>query len=144
MMWGYEMPNPPQEEAKTMSREELRFYGTSKAYQTRWDKVQEQRTALYADLLEAEAIWGNELELLFKEVFDLQHELFTRIRHYIELIDPDTEESSKEAIRNIDKKHRDIMYDDLSDEPDEYKSDLLSAILNIETYLKPKLGHGKV
>lgn len=144
VMWANEMPYPPEEKAKSMSHEQIRFYGTSKAYQVRWDKVQEQRAALYADLLEAEAIWGAELNMLFKLVFDLQHELFTCVRHYIELMDPDRRESSKEAIRKIDEKSRDIMYDDLSDEPDEYKSDLLAAIASIETFLKPKLRHEKV
>ena len=127
-----------------MSPEQIRFYGTSKAYQARWDKVQAERTSLYADLLEAEVIWGAELKQLFKKVFDLEHDLFTRIRHYIELINPDTSESKKEAITKIDNKARDIMYDDLSEEPDEYKKDLISAIEQIEKYLKPKLSHEKV
>jgi len=138
------MPSSPQKEAVKMSREQIRFYGTSKAYQARWDKVQTERTTLYADLLEAEAIWGTELKGLFKEVFNLEHELFTRIRNYVELINPDTDKASKEAIRNIDKKTRDIMYDNLSDEPDEYKQELISAIEKIEKYLKPKLSHEKV
>ena len=140
-MWAYEMPTPPDEEAKSMSRDQIRFYGTSKAYQARWEKVQNERTSLYADLLEAEALWGGELKELFKVVFDLEHELFTSIRHYIELINPDTAEASKEAIRNIDKKRRDIMYDDLSDEGDEYKNDFKIGVENIEKYLKPKLTH---
>jgi len=101
-MWSYEMPNPPEEDIKTMSSEQIRFYGTSKAYQIRWDKVQEERTSLYADLLEAEAIWGTALNDHFKVVFDLQHELFTRIRHYLELLNPDTHEATKEAIRKIE------------------------------------------
>lgn len=143
-MWAYETPSPPEEEAARMSREKIRFYGTSKAYQARWDKVQTERTSLYADLLEAEAIWGAELKELFKEVYNLEHELFTRIRHYVELINPDTDEASKDAIRNIDKKARDIMYDNLSDEPDEYKKDLIAAIEKIEKYLKPKLSHEEV
>ena len=143
-MWAYEMPTPPEDEAIKMSREQIRFYGTSKAYQIRWEKVQAERTSLYADLLEAEAIWGIELKQLFKKVFDLEHELFTKIRHYIELINPDTQEASKEAIMKIDKKARDIMYDDLSKDPDEFKQDLISTIEQIEKYLKPKLSHEKV
>lgn len=143
-MWAYEMPSPPEDEAAKMAPEQIRFYGTSKAYQARWDKVQAERTSLYADLLEAEAIWGAELKQLFKKVFDLEHELFTRIRHYIELINPDTSEAKKEAITKIDNKARDIMYDDFGEDPDEYKKDLISAIEQIEKYLKPKLSHEKV
>lgn len=81
-------------------------------------------------MLEAEAIWGDEL--------------FTRIRHYIELINPDTSQASKEAITKIDNKAWDIMYDYLSEELDEFKKDLISAIEEIEKYLKPKLSHEKV
>ena len=143
-MWAYEMPNPPEEEAKSMNDSQIRSYGTSKAYQARWDKVQAERTILYADMLEAEAIWGSELNSLFKMVFDLQHELFTKIRHYLELINPDTREASKEAINKIDEKSRDIMYEIFGDEPDEFKQDLLNAIESIELYLKPKLSHEKV
>jgi len=131
-MWSYEMPSPPEEDAKKMSPEQMRFYGVSRAYQTRWDKVQAERATLYADLLEAEAIWSTELKDLFKAVFDLEHELFTRIRHHIELINPDTDSASKEAIRNIDKKIRNCMYDNLIDEPDEYKQDLISAVEKID------------
>jgi hypothetical protein len=143
-MWAYEMPNPPEEEAKTMNDSQIRSYGASKAYQARWDKVQTERTALYADILEAEAIWGPELNSLFKKVFNLQHELFTKIRHYLELINQDTHEASKEAIRKIDEKSRDIMYDMSGDEPDVYKQDLLNSIESIELYLKPKLSYENV
>ncbi len=123
-----------------MNPDQIRFYGTSKAYQARWDKVQIERSTLYADLLEAEAIWGTDLKILFKKVFDHEHELLTRIRHYIELIDPDRNETSKEAIEKIYAKRRDIMYD-LGEDPDEFKQDLFSAIEDIEKYLKPKLSY---
>ena len=138
------MPYPPEDDAKGMSQDKISFYGTSKAYQNRWDKVQTERTSLYADLLESEAIWGNELKELFKEVFNLEHELFVRIRHYVELINPDTHESKKEAVEKLDAKGRDIMYDDLSDEGDEFKKDLIASIESIEKYLKPKLSHDQV
>jgi hypothetical protein len=140
-MWAYEMPSPPVDKARDMSHEQLQFYGTSKAYQARWEKVQNERTTLYADLLEAEALWGSELNNLFKVVFDLEHELFTEIRRYIELINPDTKEASKEAIRNINNERRHIMYDNLSEEGDEYKNDFKAGVENIEKYLKPKLTH---
>ena len=140
-MWADEMPIPPEEKTKAMNSDQISFYGTSNAYQARWDKVQEERTSLYADLLEAEAIWGTELNDLFKVVFDLQHELFTQIRHYLILINPDLPEARKNAIEKIDKNKRDIMYDELGEKPDEYKSNLIDAIKVIESYLKPKLSH---
>lgn len=138
-IWNYEMPKPSEEEIKSMDSDQIRYYGTSKAYQARWEKVQEQRTSLYADLLEAEAFWGNELNTHFNEIFSLQHELFTKIRHHLELINPEVPEHAKDAIRRIDEKKRDIMYDDLAEKPDKFKSDLIAAIKKVEVYLKPKL-----
>lgn len=144
-MWNYEMPLPSEEEAEKMSQKQVRFYGTSKAYQNRWDKVQVEKTSLYADLLESEAIWGVELKELFNAIFDLENELFIKIRHNIELINPDMKENKRDAISKIDDKSRDIMYAIESDDhPDEYKKDLLFAIEMVEKYLKPKLNHEKI
>lgn len=74
----------------------------------------------------------------------MQHELFTRVRHYCALEDPETSETKKEAIMKIDNKHRDIMYDESDEKPDEYKQDLINAIEAIQVYLKPKLQHTKI
>jgi len=143
-IWANEQPSPSEDAAKKMNTQQLQYYGLSKAYQARWDKVQAERISLYPDLLEAEALWGNELNDLFKVLFNLEHELLVAIRHYLELSNPDTRESKREAIMNLDKKRRDIMYDDLSDDIDEFKKDLLAGIQSIEKYLKPKLKHEKV
>jgi hypothetical protein len=140
-MWAYEMPSPSLDEEKDMTQEQLRFYGTSKAYQARWDKVQTERTSLYPDLLESEAIWGDELKKLFKELFKLESELFTCVQNYVTLINPDTDKSYKKAIMEIKSKRRDILYDDLSVNGDDYKKEFQSHIDKIEKYLKPKLIH---
>ena len=39
VMWSNEQPSPPDDEAKTMTQDQQRYYGLSKAYQNRWDKV---------------------------------------------------------------------------------------------------------
>ena len=140
-IWTNEMPSPPEDEVQDMTEEKLRFYGTSKAYQARWEKVQNERTSLYADLLEAEALWDDKLKGLYKVVFDLEHELATRIRNYLDLMNPDTDKEYKEAIRKIMKESRDIMYDKFNDEKDEYIMDFKVGVENIEKYLKPKLSH---
>lgn len=142
-MWGDEMPSPPEEEAKKMSFDEINFYGSSKAYQKRWDKVQTEKSSLYADLLESEAIWGIDLKNLFQPIFDLEHELLVKIRHHIELANPKTPDAHKEAILKLDKKKRDIMYSTLGEETDDFKLELLAAIEAIEKYLKPHLRREK-
>lgn len=76
---------------------------------------------------------------LFEPIFKLQHELLVRVRNHVELINPETHDSKKEAIDKIDAKRRDILYDDLGEEPDEYNRELLDLISKVEQYLKPKL-----
>ena len=93
-----EFPSPPEEESKNMNLIQRQFYGTFKVYQTRWDKVREQKASLYVELLEAEALWGKELNNLFKVISDLEHELFVRVLFYIKEINPDTSDATKENI----------------------------------------------
>ncbi len=123
-----------------MYNDQVRFYGTYKGYQTRWEKVQTERASLNADLLEAEAIWGNDLKDLFEEVFKLESELRSTIRIYMEMISPETEPGEKDAVIKNYRERRHIMYDTLN-ESDEYSNDLSSAIEKIEKYLKPKLSN---
>ena len=132
---------PPEEKAKEMSQEQIHFYGLGEAYQARWNKVQSERVNLCADLLEAEALWGDELKRLFKTIYDLEHELSMNIRLYLEAKNPETDDGLRRATHKIRKERRDIMYDDLSDEGDDYKKEFRKGVENIERYLKPKLGH---
>lgn len=144
-MWAYEMPSPPDDKAKDMSNEEISFYGTSKAYEARWDNVQTERTNLYADLLESEALWGTELKDYFTTLFKLEHELFTYIRNYLTVINPKTRDTKRNAIEKHLQKKRDIMYDDLNeDEDEEFKSEFKAGVYKIEQYLKPKLSYAGV
>ncbi len=140
-MWAAEMPYPPAEQAEKMNAQEIQFYGRFEAYKARWERVQEQRTELYPNLLEAEAIWGKELKDLFGRIFSLEHELLIQVRHCLDLENPKTPEARREAIIKFDEKRREVLYDDLGEEPDEFKSDVQSAIVEIEAYLKPKLQH---
>jgi hypothetical protein len=138
-MWGYEMPKPPAEEMENMSDADIHYYGTSKAYQARWDRVQTERTSLYADLLQSEALWGVALKDLFKALFSLEHELMVTIQGYLSMTNPAVSEIEKEALRNISAKRRDIMYDDQSEKGDSFKQEFQGALEEIEKYLKPKL-----
>lgn len=138
-MWSYEMPKPPVEELKTMSDEDVRYYGTSKAYQARWERVQTERTSLYADLLQSEALWGRDLKDLFSVLFNLEHELLITIQHHLRVTNPRTSTIEKDAIRKIIEKRRDIMYDDTSDGGDDFKREFQGGIEAIEKFLKPKL-----
>lgn len=76
MVWAYEMPAPPKEDRETMSEEEVHHYGYAMAYQNRWEKVVEARDELQTELLEAEALWGKEINTRYNACFALERELY--------------------------------------------------------------------
>ena len=80
------------------SYDQIQFEGVSKAYQIRWDKVQNERASLSTDILEAEALWGSDLKELFKDVFRLEKKLYIAIVQYLELINPNKKMNKEEII----------------------------------------------
>lgn len=141
-IFSYEMPDPPEEQAQNMSQDQISFYGRERAYSSRVDKLNENKVGIYADLLEAEAVWGLELKELFEKVFLLESELIVAIWHYLDSVNPDISHHRKEAINKKMSSHRNVLYD-LSEKnkADDFKKELLDAIQEIEIYLKPKLIH---
>ena len=103
--------------------------------------MQHECTSLYADLLEAEALWGVELKKMFKVLFALQHELWSCTRQHLILLNPDTSAAKKEAIQKRHSKGRDILYADPGEESDEFKKEFMVGVESIENLLKPKLTH---
>jgi len=141
LMLGVETPYPPDNEAKNMNRDEIDFYGVSKAYQARWNKIYTEKESLYVDLLESEAIWGNDLKNLFKKVFSLESELRLAFTFHLNSINPKTESLDRDFYNIQLKNRRSIIYEFPSENPDAFKQDMFSAIDSVEAYLKPKLSH---
>ncbi|MFZ5566608.1 MAG: hypothetical protein ACOY95_06365 [Pseudomonadota bacterium] len=144
-MFGGEMPKPAGEEATRMDADEVRFYGTTRAYEERWRNVQEKRSALRAELLEAEALWGAKLKPLFQPLFTLQHELWMAIHLYIQSVDPNSNDSDRQAFSKIlREKHGDVMYDlsEGEEKPDRFSKAVQLAISDIEEELRTHLTRG--
>lgn len=142
MMISAEMPYPEEAKAKHMNDREIHHHGKSKAYHSRIEKVKHARKSLYTDLLEAEALWDNELNTLFDTLYHLEQELIAKIRNHLVVADPRGDEKHKKKTAEKNNQTRDIMFDSLSDEGDEYKLEFTSGVEAIEAYLKPKLrGH---
>jgi hypothetical protein len=139
VMWGGEMTSPSEEEAKDMSREQLRFHGLANAYQKRWDKVTEVRADLQTELLEGEVLWGQEIHNRFEPIFKLQHELYVAVHFYVTVCNPDTPEHSRDAREKAMGKNRDILYDISGETEDEFSNDVTQAVKSIEAFLKPHL-----
>ena len=137
-IYNYEMPEPAEDQVKTMNNGQKRFYGTSKAYEARCENVDKIQQEIYTELLEAEALWGKQPEILFKSLFNLGKELFFYVSYYLKSINPDISIGEREAYEKIKREKRDILYDSMEDE-DEFRKDVSSAINAIEDFLKPHL-----
>ena len=138
-MLANELPSPPNAEIQPMSNEERRYYGLSQAYQGRWNKLTETRNDLQTELLEAEVIWGKAIHEQLEPLFSLQRELFSDIHAYLIVCNPSENEGSRNAMSEIRRKRREVLYDTSSFEPDPFTDDVEKAIVNIETFLKPHL-----
>jgi hypothetical protein len=135
-----EMPEPPEADAKTMTNEAKRFFGTSGAYTRRWEDINVRRSALQTELLEAEAIWGQRLQPLYKTLFTLQHELWMNVFNHLRAIDPKLPESSRLAHAKLISSRREVLYDTSTpDEQDEFSHDFAQAISKIEDDLRKYL-----
>jgi len=140
VMWKYEMPQPPREEADRMTEQQINYYSTSKAYSSRWEKVVEIRETLYPELLEAKILWGHEIENLFKVLFEIERKLVLCIRHYLALINPDNSREYKDEINKIFKGEQDMQYDILN-EDDDFRKKFSSGLKSIEQFISPYLKH---
>lgn len=111
------------------------------AYQARWDIVNDERQSLNAYLIEAEAIWDNGAKDLFRPLFNLEHELFRHLQLHIQIENPETDDEDRRALTKIFREQRDILYDPLTDEGDDFRKEFDNAVTNFENYLRPKLRH---
>ena len=136
---SYEQTMPDKEEAEKMTSEELSFHGTSKAYQTRWNKVIEAHADLQAELLEGEVLWGRGILDHFGPLHKLERELLTAVRDHLVLLNPKAEGARKVAIQKRHMNTRDILYDNLDEDGDDFTKDVIQAIQKIENFLKPHL-----
>jgi hypothetical protein len=139
-MWVSESPTMPDDNKKSLTREEVLHAGRMGEYEKRWERLNEPRSSLYADLIEAEAIWGPELKKLFDPIYGLQSELRVNLEMHLELVDPNTPQEDKDAIAEIEpKKRRRMIYDRLSTDHDDFRRQFEDAVKQIEEYLRPKL-----
>ena len=141
LIWSYEMPEPDKNTLSEMSESEIRHYGLACAYEKRWESVIQVVNEFRPDLLEAETLWGKEVHQQFDRMFKLQTELFINVRNYLDVMNPKLDEPSKDAIQKLMRKKRDVLYRVEKDDEDAdlFHNDLLKAIQDIETYLKPHL-----
>ncbi|RSZ55594.1 hypothetical protein HF313_08795 [Massilia atriviolacea] len=137
-MFGSELAAPESE--KRLTEEQRRYAGLSSAYRARWEKVVGARDDLQRELLEAEVVWNKEIYARFKPLFALQEELNADVYSYLALCNPDESVQARNSWQEIRRgRPREVLYDSLGEKPDEFSSDVVHAIVEIESYLKPHL-----
>jgi hypothetical protein len=137
-MWAHEMPSPPEENSKNFTWEQKNYYGQSEAYKNRWEKVRIVRSELYPELLEAEVIWGENLNQLLHQLFQLEQELLFAIEDQLEVNNPNVMPDEKEHLTTPEsrKARRKILYSKLSTKEDEFKESFSEELEKISNYLK--------
>lgn len=140
VMFPNEMPTVPEDVARPLSVEQKRHYGRAAAYQNRLQKVVDVRDELRTELLEAEALWGDDILSKFSALFSLQNELFTTVHSYVTACDPDENLELRRACEAAHAKNRHILYHTYSDEKsDRFHVEVKAAIEIIENFVKPHL-----
>ena len=129
------------EEVKTIVAGSERSAGVINAYAKRWKRHSGASREMDAVLLEADALWGRDFRNLFGPLKDLEHELFSYISLYI---DAHLRGDSELALRRreIIGERRDIIFDYLDDEKDEFRQEFEKALQSLEGYLRSKLRAG--
>lgn len=121
-----------------ISSDELHDRGIIEAYIRRTECHSPTRSDLDALLVEAEAVWGNELSRLVKDMYDLEHELFLYIRRYL---DANHRGETPRALwyQKILSEMPDILEDTMN-EKDIFRIGFVAKLNAVEDYLRRKLG----
>jgi len=135
-MSGSELKQPA-EDIEKMNESQIRFYRTHKAFEARWKMISEVRPEIYANLIEAEALWGNEISKLWKEIIKKEDDLLIALQDYLEFIDPDVNLRDKEHLKDEHRNVRRIIFEGSKD--DVFKSEFDSRLENMTSYIKQKL-----
>lgn len=133
-MPSHEMTLPDKEESKAMSVDAILNYGRIKAYQARWEKVREAHAEVYANLIESEALWGNDLSDIWKSVKSLETTLFVALDDHLR-----SSRSTTQGVNNrsLPQESYNIIFSKTDD--DEFKDKLNQLLRSFESYVREKM-----
>lgn len=116
-----------------------RYFGRCSAYDNRFKIVTEARRNLDVALLEAEALWGNDLKLLVNPLIDKSWDLYHYIENHLLSTDPRTDPAEREAYADIYRGQPNIMYRRSDISKDDFARSFNDDLHKAESYLKSKL-----
>ena len=136
-MFGGEMEDPPDSSPYAATEEGKRYYNSMTGYRKRIESANAVRAELYADLLEAEAVWGVNVRQRFDQFITLMNELAMEISSYLEDKRPPShmhEVPKEESVRRMA-----IMFSRNDISKDLFAQRMDKAIISIEEVLQPKV-----
>ncbi|NEG82923.1 hypothetical protein [Pantoea agglomerans] len=136
-MSGRELNQSAPDEIANMNESQARFHNTHKAYEARWKRISEIRPEIYANITEAEALWGVEIVNLWDDVTKKENDLLIALRDYLEYLNPDIDRSDKEYLRGEHRNVRRIVFEGGDDDP--FKTDFDLKLNEITKYIKKKI-----
>ncbi|MHC8299566.1 hypothetical protein [Pseudomonas sp. ZS1P83] len=111
---------------------------TARAYRRRLTAMDDARNPLRATMLEAEAVWGNDLKDLMEHVFKLEREFVNYVRLYLNSLSPEVTVQALFARQGQLEKLRDVLYD-LNGPEDVYWVEMKQTLLEVENHLRARL-----
>lgn len=138
-MSSQEMPLPSEEESKKLNDDGIRYHGLYKAYENRWNRVEEVQTDIYANLIEAEALWDEQLSNMWKVLQRKEKELLVHLKNYLILRSPHYERFDKEYLQEKQHQIHDAIFD--AGDDDEFKKQFEAELNKMTSYIRTKLKH---
>ncbi|KAA5944005.1 hypothetical protein F3I27_14995 [Pantoea sp. Bo_2] len=138
-MSSQEQPFPPEEEKKNLDDKGVRYYGLFKAYEKRWNAVAEMQSEIYANLIEAEALWDEQLSNMWKKLKSNERELLINLQDYLTLRNPHYSNFDKEHLQGKQREIHDVIYD--AGDNDKFKKEFEANLSKMTNYIRVKLKH---
>ncbi|MDC0461600.1 hypothetical protein OAM34_01175 [Alphaproteobacteria bacterium] len=126
------------EAAPKKSDKQREFEGYSAEYGRRYDFVLEARRSLYADVLESEVLWADEIRKITDEMLVLDNQLKSTIEYHLTARNPDSDHNAIEIAKEILKNKQGTLYAKYS-EDDIFAQKFDGLVERAENYLKKKL-----
>lgn len=134
-----EYPAPTEEDLKNMNRDEANFKGVFNVYEKRWEAVREQSSNIYANLIEAEALWDKKLSEMWKGVKKKEVKLYLQLRNFLTISNPKVKDYQKEHLNKKLEEIHQAIYD--IGEEDQFRNEFEHEIEKMTNYIRDKIKH---
>ena len=135
------IPDLPKDKLEQLSKEEKEWYAKAQAFEKRWEPVAKARAELDINILESEVFWGTDIKDKMRKLSRLHAKLLVAIEEDLERTNPSNPNNTYRE--DVLKNNRAIMFGRSDRSKDAFLDEMLTAIEDIESVLKPHIRKGK-